>query len=66
MKAENILSKKIIVANIGLEKFYNELKKQDIQCVQIDWKPPAGGNEELIKILDRLNDKEDIDEYKRS
>ena len=40
--------------NVGLESFCNDLRDQEIECVQVDWRPPAGGNEELISILEKM------------
>ncbi|HUF38844.1 MAG TPA: acyl-CoA synthetase FdrA [Anaerolineales bacterium] len=41
--------------NAGLESFYDSLLGQGAQAVQLDWKPPAGGNEKLAGILANLN-----------
>ena len=43
------------LVNVGLEKFYNELKSQNVETVQVDWRPPAGGNKELINVLGILS-----------
>jgi FdrA protein len=43
--------------NVGLETFYDSLRTQGaaaVQAVQIDWRPPAGGNEKLAGILARM------------
>lgn len=42
------------VINIGLELFYDELKSQNMQVLQVDWAPPADGDKELAKILESL------------
>ncbi len=42
------------VVNVGLEMFANDLEKQGVQVVQVDWKPPANGNPELARILSKL------------
>jgi len=42
------------VINIGLRKFAEELDNQVIDVVQIDWSPPAGGDQDLIDLLDDL------------
>jgi FdrA protein len=46
-----VLRKKLEAINIGLESFAQNLVAQDVPTVQVDWKPPAGGNEKLIRIL---------------
>lgn len=40
--------------NVGIESFSDSLKSQNAPVVQVDWKPPAGGNEKLMSILERL------------
>ncbi|PNV59863.1 fdrA domain protein [Clostridium sp. chh4-2] len=42
------------VINLGLTGFYDSVRSQQIPCVHVDWRPPAGGNLRLIEILDRL------------
>ena len=42
------------VVNAGLESFYDSLTSQGVPAVQVDWKPPAGGNEKLAAILARM------------
>jgi FdrA protein len=40
--------------NIGLERFAQSLTMQDLEVVQLDWRPPAGGDGRLLEILERL------------
>ncbi len=40
--------------NVGLESFYESLLGQGAQAVQVEWRPPAGGNEKLASILARM------------
>ncbi|MCB0044013.1 MAG: acyl-CoA synthetase FdrA [Caldilineaceae bacterium] len=40
--------------NVGLESFHASLIEQGAQSIQVDWRPPAGGNERLAGILARL------------
>lgn len=43
--------------NVGLESFTASLAEQGAQAIQIDWRPPAAGNEKLMGILARLKTK---------
>ena len=52
--AQNLLIEDLKIINIGLRKFAEELESQDIDVVQVDWSPPAGGDQELIDLLDDL------------
>lgn len=55
MKADQSpLDKPIRVINIGLESFAEDLRNADIEVIQMDWRPPAGGDPKLIALLDRL------------
>jgi FdrA protein len=40
--------------NVGLESFFDSLVAQGAAAVQLDWRPPAGGDERLMKILSKM------------
>lgn len=40
--------------NVGLESFYESIKGQGGTAVQVEWRPPAGGNEKLMAILAKM------------
>jgi FdrA protein len=40
--------------NAGLESFHESLLAQGASSIQMDWRPPAGGNEKLAGILARM------------
>lgn len=40
--------------NVGLESFYDSLVTQGAAAVQVEWRPPAGGDERLAGILERM------------
>ena len=42
------------VINIGLSSFADDLKKQDVQMVNLNWSPPARGNVELANVIAKL------------
>ena len=44
----------LAAVNVGLETFYDSLIAQGARAVQVEWKPPAGGNEKLAGILARM------------
>jgi FdrA protein len=43
--------------NAGLESFAESLEAQEADVVHVDWRPPAGGNEALMAILERMKGK---------
>lgn len=60
----SILNQKVTVVNLGLEGFFQDLTRQGVPAVQVDWRPPAGGDTELISALARLRGPE-IEEANR-
>ncbi len=51
------LKKPMAAINVGLETFTESLIEQDAQVIQVDWRPPASGNEQLMGILERMKGK---------
>ena len=49
-----LLNNPLIVINLGLDKFAQNLEDQGVEVMRVDWKPPAGGDQEMIEILDQL------------
>ena len=50
----SILHQPLAALNAGLESFAQSLKAQGAPVIQVDWRPPAGGNEKLAAILARM------------
>ncbi|MEE4314513.1 MAG: hypothetical protein V2J11_08425 [Desulfofustis sp.] len=51
------LTREVRVINIGLERFADDLRSLGVPVVQMDWRPPAGGDKKLIEILDHLKER---------
>jgi hypothetical protein len=51
---EDILHQPLVVINVGLQGFNESLEKQDVEVLQVDWEPPAGGDQEMIDLLNEL------------
>lgn len=49
-----VLRQPLSAINVGLESFTDSLIDQGAVVVQVDWRPPAGGNERLAGILARM------------
>jgi hypothetical protein len=49
-----LLTSPIIAINIGIQGFGEALEQQNTQVVYVDWSPPAGGDHEMIELLDQL------------
>lgn len=51
---QQLLNNPPVVINLGLKKFAESLDGQNIEVLQVDWSPPAGGDQEMIDLLDDL------------
>ena len=51
---KTILNQKLKVINIGIPTFADDLRSQDVEVVHVDWKPPAGGDIEMLRLLEKL------------
>lgn len=52
--------------NLGLEGFGTTLRELGASATQVDWKPPAGGDEALLTLLDRLESAEALGKLDRT
>ncbi len=53
-QAEELLHRPLVVINLGLKKFAQSLEEQEVEVVQVDWVPPAGGDQAMVDLLDQL------------
>ena len=51
---DTLLKRPLKVINIGLEGFAQELERQGVAVVRVDWRPPAGGDPRLADLLSKL------------
>ncbi len=49
-----LLDSPIVAINLGLKMFAESLESQGGEVCHVDWVPPAGGDEELADLLDKL------------
>ena len=61
-KLMELLSEKPRIINVGLQSFADVCEEFGCEVVQYDWMPPAGGNIELIKVLNFLRSQKGIDD----
>ena len=50
----DLLHEPLSVINIGLEEFATELVAQQVDVIQVDWAPRAGGDPRLADLLAKL------------
>lgn len=58
----SLLKNKPVVINVGVESFGEVVREHGGEAVQYNWKPVAGGNRKLIKILNQLKQVDEINE----
>jgi len=51
---DELLRGPLVIVNVGLRGFSESLEAQEVDVVQVDWVPPAGGDREMIDLLDKL------------
>ncbi len=51
---DKLLQEPLVVINLGLKKFAESLQEQQVEVVQVDWVPPAGGDKQMVDLLDQL------------
>jgi acetoin utilization deacetylase AcuC-like enzyme len=53
-KIVKLFREDLVVVNLGLDTFADTLRKEQVKVLQMNWRPPAGGNQRLICLLDKL------------
>lgn len=53
-KIDTLLKEPIVAINLGLKKFAESLEEQGVEVIHVQWTPPAGGDQEMIDILEDL------------
>lgn len=53
-KLDELLERPLLVVNIGVRDFAETLETQGVRVIHVDWSPPAGGDREMISLLDKL------------
>ncbi len=55
---QNIFGKELKVINIGIDTFPRDLKTQGVHVIHVRWHPPAGGDLDILKLLEKLEGSE--------
>jgi hypothetical protein len=56
MSTLKIFAEPLRVINIGIEGFADDLKAAGVEVIQLDWRPPTGGDPRLATLLASLQD----------
>lgn len=54
LKVDFILQEPVVVINVGPSGFAESLEAQGAVVTQVDWVPPAAGDQEMIDLLEDL------------
>ena len=54
LKASRLLDAPLVVINVGLESFADDLAAQGVAVTHVDWTPSAGGDARLADLLSKL------------
>jgi len=60
-----LFGKKLKVIDLGLESFHDSLKKQGVEVLHVDWRPPTPGARILAKLDNRAIDEANREAVKR-
>ncbi len=53
-KVEELLQRGPIAVNVGVREFADTLRAQGVEVTHVEWTPPAGGDAEMIDLLNKL------------
>ena len=53
-KILKLFKSELKVINVGLEIFYNDLRRQKVESIQVAWQPPPKLEKELARALREL------------
>jgi hypothetical protein len=65
-KIKALFGQELNVVNVGLESFAETLANLGTPVTQVAWKPPAGGDRKLLRLMDRLEQAEATGELDRA
>ena len=63
---KKLTNSELRVINIGAEIFYHSLRNQGVKVIHVDWQPPAGGDLDLIKLLEKFSQRPETNEDRES
>ena len=49
-----LFSGRLVAVNVGVRDFGQALAEQGVEVIYVAWSPPAGGDQEMIDLLDQL------------
>ena len=56
----DIFKKELKIVNIGLKSFSDNLRKEGVPVIQVDWRPSLGAGSEILEDLGAYSDKIEV------
>ncbi len=53
-RLKDFFGQRVKVINLGIPSFAEDLKKQGVDSIHTEWRPPAGGNKKIQALLARV------------
>ena len=53
-QAHELLEEPLVVISVGVRTFADSFERQGVQVAQVDWIPPAAGDQKMIDLLEDL------------
>jgi hypothetical protein len=50
----DLFTGEVVAINVGVQGFGEALEQQGVQVIYVSWAPPAGGDQEMLDLLDQL------------
>jgi len=57
-KILELFNSEIKVINLGIPSFAEDLERQNIKVIKVNWRPTALGNEKVVNLLNRIRAKQ--------
>lgn len=53
-KFDELLEHPPVVVNLGVQEFAEALASLGVRVIHVEWSPPAGGDAQMVNLLDKL------------
>lgn len=56
-KINQLFNTKLNVINVGIATFFSDLKTNNTEVLQVNFRPPAGGDKKVLDLLSKFKKK---------
>jgi hypothetical protein len=54
LKIAELLERGPLAINVGLRDFAHDLEEQQVEVIQLEWRPPTPDDDEMKRLLEKL------------